>query len=120
MAVAPSIRVGVVGEAPVWVGERPAPAGRAPRGPAPDGPRFGGDLDWFNTERAGSGNGGHDVWPRIGTDANRYALIEYLKTLQCHVEQLQNRERGRRDVAQPDQAPGQAIERPEAGWREPR
>ncbi len=27
------------------------------------------------------GNGGHDVWPRIRTDANRRALIEYLKTL---------------------------------------
>ena len=31
--------------------------------------------------RDGSGNGGHDVWPRIRTDANRRAIIEYLKTL---------------------------------------
>ena len=43
--------------------------------------RFGDDRDWFNTARPGSGNGGHDVWPRIRTDANRRALIEYLKTL---------------------------------------
>jgi hypothetical protein len=43
--------------------------------------RFGNDRDWFNTSRPGSGNGGHDVWPRIRTDANRRALIEYLKTL---------------------------------------
>jgi hypothetical protein len=43
--------------------------------------RFGTDRDWFNTARDGSGNGGHDVWPRIRTDANRRALIEYLKTL---------------------------------------
>ena len=31
--------------------------------------------------RPGAGNGGHDVWPRIRTDENRRALIEYLKTL---------------------------------------
>jgi hypothetical protein len=43
--------------------------------------RFGNDRNWFNTARPGSGNFGHDVWPRIGTDANRRALIEYLKTL---------------------------------------
>jgi processive rubber oxygenase RoxA-like protein len=43
--------------------------------------RSGGDRNWFNTARPGSGNGGHDVWPRIRTDANRRALIEYLKTL---------------------------------------
>jgi hypothetical protein len=43
--------------------------------------RFGGDRDWFNVARPGSGNGGHDVWSRIKTDANRRALIEYLKTL---------------------------------------
>jgi mono/diheme cytochrome c family protein len=43
--------------------------------------RFGNDRDWFNTSRKGSGNGGHDVWSRIGTDENRRALIEYLKTL---------------------------------------
>lgn len=43
--------------------------------------RFGSDRDWFNTERPGSASSGHDVWPRIQTDANRKALIEYLKTL---------------------------------------
>jgi mono/diheme cytochrome c family protein len=46
-------------------------------------PRFahGAERDWFDTSRSGSGNGGHDFWPRIRTDANRRALIEYLKTL---------------------------------------
>jgi mono/diheme cytochrome c family protein len=43
--------------------------------------RFGTDRNWFNTARPGCGNGGHDVWSRIRTDANRRALIEYLKTL---------------------------------------
>jgi processive rubber oxygenase RoxA-like protein len=43
--------------------------------------RFGGDRDWFSTARPGSSNAGHDVWSRIRTDANRRALIEYLKTL---------------------------------------
>jgi mono/diheme cytochrome c family protein len=43
--------------------------------------RFGNDRDWFNVTRPGAGNGGHNVWPRIGTDDNRRALIEYLKTL---------------------------------------
>ena len=43
--------------------------------------RFGADRNWFFVGREGSGNGGHDVWPRIKTDANRRALIEYLKTL---------------------------------------
>lgn len=43
--------------------------------------RFDSDRDWFSTERPGSGNGGHDYWPRIRTDENRRALIEYLKTL---------------------------------------
>ena len=43
--------------------------------------RFGDNRDWFNTARPGAGNGGHDVWPRIRTDDNRRALIEYLKTL---------------------------------------
>jgi hypothetical protein len=43
--------------------------------------RFGDDRNWFNVSRPGSGNGGHDVWPQIKTDANRRALIEYLKTL---------------------------------------
>lgn len=42
---------------------------------------FGNDRDWFNTARPGSGSGGHNVWPRIKTDENRRALIEYLKTL---------------------------------------
>ena len=43
--------------------------------------RFGDDRNWFNTTRPGSANVGHDVWSRIKTDANRRALIEYLKTL---------------------------------------
>ena len=43
--------------------------------------RFGNDRDWFYVARPGAGNGGHDVWPRIRTDDNRRALIEYLKTL---------------------------------------
>ena len=43
--------------------------------------RYGDDRDWFNTVRPGSSNAGHDVWWRIGTDENRRALIEYLKTL---------------------------------------
>jgi hypothetical protein len=43
--------------------------------------RFGQNRDWFNTARPGCGNGGHDFWSRIKTDANRRALIEYLKTL---------------------------------------
>lgn len=43
--------------------------------------RFGHDRDWFSTGRPGSGNEGHDYWSRIQTDANRRALIEYLKTL---------------------------------------
>jgi hypothetical protein len=42
---------------------------------------FGGSRDWFNASRTGSGNRGHDVWRRIETDANRLALIEYLKML---------------------------------------
>lgn len=43
--------------------------------------RFGADSDWFNANRKGCGNGGHDFWSCIGSDANRQALIEYLKTL---------------------------------------
>jgi RoxA-like, cytochrome c-like len=43
--------------------------------------RFGGQRDWFNAARPGSANIGHDFWPQIRTDANRRALIEYLKTL---------------------------------------
>lgn len=42
---------------------------------------FGDDRNWFNTARPGSANVGHDFWRRIRTDANRHALIEYLKTL---------------------------------------
>jgi mono/diheme cytochrome c family protein len=43
--------------------------------------RFEHDRDWFNTSRLGCGNGGHDVWSQIRTDARRRAIIEYLKTL---------------------------------------
>lgn len=43
--------------------------------------RYGADRNWFNTNREGSGNHGHDMWPRIATEENRRALIEYLKTL---------------------------------------
>jgi hypothetical protein len=43
--------------------------------------RFGANRDWFYTTRPGAGNGGHDFWSRIRTNANRRALIEYLKTL---------------------------------------
>ena len=43
--------------------------------------RFGRDREWFNTQRPGSGNGGHDYWAHIRTDENRRALIEYLKTI---------------------------------------
>jgi hypothetical protein len=43
--------------------------------------RFGSDRNWFFVAREGSGNAGDDVWPRIKTDANRRALIEYLKTI---------------------------------------
>jgi hypothetical protein len=43
--------------------------------------RHAGDRDWFCADRPGCGNQGHDLWPRIKTDANRRALIEYLKTL---------------------------------------
>jgi hypothetical protein len=43
--------------------------------------RHGDDRDWFNTARSGSGNAGHDVWAHVGSDENRRALIEYLKTL---------------------------------------
>jgi len=43
--------------------------------------RLGDDRNWFNASRTGCGNQGHDFWSRIKTDANRKALIEYLKTL---------------------------------------
>jgi hypothetical protein len=45
------------------------------------GQRFGHDRNWFVIDRPGSSNAGHDMWPRIRTDENRRALIEYLKTL---------------------------------------
>ena len=43
--------------------------------------RYGDDRNWFNTARPGCANVGHDFWRWIKTDANRRALIEYLKTL---------------------------------------
>jgi hypothetical protein len=43
--------------------------------------RYGDNRDWFNATRPGCGNRGHDFWSVIQTDANRRALIEYLKTL---------------------------------------
>ena len=43
--------------------------------------RFQADRNWFFTGRHGSANAGHDFWSRIRTDANRRALLEYLKTL---------------------------------------
>ena len=43
--------------------------------------KFGADPNWFNASRKGCGNEGHDFWSPIGSDANRQALIEYLKTL---------------------------------------
>jgi RoxA-like, cytochrome c-like len=43
--------------------------------------RFGADRNWFNTDRPGCGNRGHDFWSVIRSDANRRALIEYLKTI---------------------------------------
>lgn len=39
------------------------------------------DRDWFWVGRPGSSAAGHDVWNRIGSNENRRALIEYLKTL---------------------------------------
>jgi mono/diheme cytochrome c family protein len=43
--------------------------------------RYGTDRNWFNTARPGCDNRGHDFWRWIETEANRRALIEYLKTL---------------------------------------
>ena len=43
--------------------------------------RSGNDRDWFNTDRPGCSNRGHDFWPVIRSDANRRALIEYLPRL---------------------------------------
>ena len=57
----------------------------APAGKPPDEAALmrehGGDRDWFNTQRPGCGNQGHDFWSRIATEENRWALLEYLKTL---------------------------------------
>jgi hypothetical protein len=65
-----------------WVGQRMFSRPSHERMPEPELlQRFGGDRNWFNVTRPGSGNGGHDFWSRIKTDANRRALIEYLKTL---------------------------------------
>jgi hypothetical protein len=65
-----------------WVGQRMFSRPAHERMPEPELlQRFGGDRNWFNVTRPGSGNGGHDFWSRIKTDANRRALIEYLKTL---------------------------------------
>jgi hypothetical protein len=52
-----------------------------PRDESGLGRRHADDRDWFSVDRPGCGNQGHDFWPRIKTDANRRALIEYLKTL---------------------------------------
>jgi mono/diheme cytochrome c family protein len=52
-----------------------------PGGEAAIGRRHANDRDWFSADRPGCGNQGHDFWSRIKTDANRRALIEYLKTL---------------------------------------
>ena len=43
--------------------------------------KYGQDRDWYNVNRTGADNSGHDFWPLIKTDQNRLALIEYLKTL---------------------------------------
>jgi hypothetical protein len=43
--------------------------------------KFGSSHDWFNANRPGCGNTGHDFSHQIKTDQNRIALIEYLKTL---------------------------------------
>jgi hypothetical protein len=43
--------------------------------------QFADDRNWFNADRPGSDNQGHDFWSHIQTDENRRALIEYLKTL---------------------------------------
>jgi hypothetical protein len=42
---------------------------------------YGDDRDWFNADRAGCSNRGHNFWPVIKTEERRMALIEYLKTL---------------------------------------
>ena len=43
--------------------------------------KYGQDRDWYNVNRTGADNSGHDFWPLIKTNQNRLALIEYLKTL---------------------------------------
>jgi hypothetical protein len=67
---------------PHWVGQRLYPDRRVEGWTESELlDHFSADPDWFNASRAGCGNQGHDFWPRIKTDANRRALIEYLKTL---------------------------------------
>ena len=66
---------------PRRVDQRLCPPGRAGWSESRLVERFGNDRDWFNVNREGCGNAGHDYWSRIRTDANREALIEYLKTL---------------------------------------
>jgi len=43
--------------------------------------KHGDDRDWFNANRPGCYNGGHDFWLLIKTEERRRALIEYMKTL---------------------------------------
>jgi hypothetical protein len=43
--------------------------------------QHGDDRDWFNANRPGCDNRGHDFWSLIKTEHRRTALIEYLKTL---------------------------------------
>lgn len=59
----------------------PASSSSAPADEAEWLRQHGEDRDWFNTERPGCGNQGHDFWSRIATEENRWALLEYLKTL---------------------------------------
>ena len=67
---------------PVRVGQRLLPEGQDKKHDEAELLRkCGNDRAWFNTERAGCGNRGHNFWPRIETEDNRLALIEYLKTL---------------------------------------
>jgi len=58
-----------------------APSAAAPEDEAELLRRHGKDRDWFNANRTGCDNGGHDFWSRIKTEENRMDLIEYLKTL---------------------------------------
>ncbi len=63
------------------VGQKLSPEKFIPLGEAELLRKFRDDRNWFNTDRTGHGNQGHEVWSRIKTDENRRALIEYLKTL---------------------------------------